>query len=99
MAVGLVALVTLGLVSRLRERVVFPLYTLSNLLEALREGDYSLRGSRAQRGDAIGDVVWAVNELSQKDRKSVVKGKSVSVRVDLGGRRIIKKKTHTTHYK
>src|SRR3546814_16840850 len=30
-----------------------------------------------------------------KDRKSVVKGKSVSVRVDLGGRGIIKKKkTH-----
>src|SRR3546814_16356742 len=28
----------------------------------------------------------------QRDRKSVVKGKSVSVRVDLGGRRIIKKK-------
>src|SRR3546814_15617783 len=27
-----------------------------------------------------------------KDRKSVVSGKSVSVRVDLGGRRIIKKK-------
>src|SRR3546814_15904736 len=37
-----------------------------------------------------------------KDRKSVVQGKSVSVRVDLGGRRSIKKKTqqpspsHTT---
>src|SRR3546814_442461 len=29
-----------------------------------------------------------------QDRKSVVKGKSVSVRVDLGGRRIIKKKKH-----
>src|SRR3546814_3246146 len=29
-----------------------------------------------------------------RDRKSVVEGKSVSVRVDLGGRRIIKKKTH-----
>src|SRR3546814_14469873 len=28
------------------------------------------------------------------DRKSVVHGKSVSVRVDLGGRRIIKKKNH-----
>src|SRR3546814_11153462 len=28
-----------------------------------------------------------------EDRKSVVEGKSVSVRVDLGGRRIIKKKT------
>src|SRR3546814_17959786 len=30
--------------------------------------------------------------LQQSDRKSVVSGKSVSVRVDLGGRRIIKKK-------
>src|SRR3546814_12988261 len=30
---------------------------------------------------------------SPADRKSVVKGKSVSVRVDLGGRRIITKKT------
>src|SRR3546814_17557700 len=37
----------------------------------------------------------AVIELrpSGRDRKSVVEGKSVSVRVDLGGRRIIKKKT------
>src|SRR3546814_14395714 len=32
------------------------------------------------------------------DRKSVVAGKSVSVRVDLGGRRIIKKKTHRYQY-
>src|SRR3546814_11688244 len=32
--------------------------------------------------------------VSQADRKSVVEGKSVSVRVDDGGRRIIKKK-HT----
>src|SRR3546814_20329785 len=32
------------------------------------------------------------NDRTQ-DRKSVVSGKSVSVRVDLGGRRIIKKKT------
>src|SRR3546814_13633258 len=30
------------------------------------------------------------------DRKSVVSGKSVSVRVDLGGRRIIKKKIATS---
>src|SRR3546814_11584336 len=30
------------------------------------------------------------------DRKSVVQGKSVSVRVDLGGRRLIKTKTHTS---
>src|SRR3546814_20051673 len=31
------------------------------------------------------------------DRKSVVEGKSVSVRVDLGGCRIIKKKNQITH--
>src|SRR3546814_18491077 len=31
--------------------------------------------------------------VARQDRKSVVSGKSVSVRVDLGGRRIIKKTT------
>ncbi len=61
--------VSLILAFRLRARVVFPLYTLSNLLEALREGDYSLRGSRARRGDAIGEVVWEVNALSQTLRE------------------------------
>src|SRR3546814_12066104 len=35
-----------------------------------------------------------VADRADGDRKSVVWGKSVSVRVDLGGRRIIKKKTH-----
>src|SRR3546814_16687697 len=34
-----------------------------------------------------------------QDRKSVVEGKSVSVRVDLGGRRIIKKKKETKRNK
>jgi len=58
-------LATLGFAVRLRNRVIYPLYTLSNLLEALREGDFSLRGSRARRGDPIGEVVWEVNTLSQ----------------------------------
>src|SRR3546814_13907278 len=39
------------------------------------------------------DMLGRLVELVAQDRKSVVKGKSVSVRVDLGGRRIIKKKT------
>lgn len=64
-----VALLTLGLAFYLRRRVVFPLYTLSNLLEALREGDFSLRGTRARRGDAIGEVVWEVNALSETLRQ------------------------------
>jgi two-component system, NtrC family, nitrogen regulation sensor histidine kinase NtrY len=59
------AVATLAFGARLRRRVIYPLYTLSNLLEALREGDYSLRGSHARRGDAIGDVIWEVNALSQ----------------------------------
>src|SRR3546814_12947682 len=36
--------------------------------------------------------VWEVIHIALVDRKSVVSGKSVSVRVDLGGRRSIKKK-------
>ena len=56
---------TLALALRLRNRVVYPLYTLSNLLEALREGDFSLRGSRARRDDPIGEVIWEINTLSQ----------------------------------
>src|SRR3546814_16568795 len=45
-------------------------------------------------GDAIEQAQDAVSQYygDTLDRKSVVKGKSVSVRVDLGGRRIIKKK-------
>src|SRR3546814_19368480 len=41
-------------------------------------------------------VVQRLLDLSG-DRKSVVSGQSVSVRVDLGGRRIIKKKNPNPH--
>jgi nitrogen fixation/metabolism regulation signal transduction histidine kinase len=44
-------------------RVVFPLYTLSSLLEALREGDYSLRGVQ---GGVLGDVVYDINALAER---------------------------------
>src|SRR3546814_13907207 len=47
-------------------------------------------------------VVYSVISCNFKvigDRKSVVLGKSVSVRVVLGGRRIIKKKKQTTRTK
>src|SRR3546814_17092512 len=43
--------------------------------------------------DACALVQRHLENGSRTDRKSVVEGKSVSVRVDLGGRRIIKKKT------
>src|SRR3546814_20874968 len=38
--------------------------------------------------ETVSPIVWYPSE----DRKSVVSGKSVSVRVDIGGRRTIKKK-------
>src|SRR3546814_19678970 len=43
----------------------------------------------------LGQERCLVPERKRQDRKSVVEGKSVSVRVDLGGRRIIKKKNKT----
>src|SRR3546814_12491670 len=42
------------------------------------------------------DLVFVSLFASGADRKRVVKGKSVSVRVDLGGSRFIEKKTSTT---
>src|SRR3546814_11748122 len=36
----------------------------------------------------------SIEPIHPRDRKSVVEGTSVSVRVDLGGRRIYQKKTH-----
>ncbi|HZT33757.1 MAG TPA: ATP-binding protein [Bryobacteraceae bacterium] len=47
----------------LRERVVFPLQTLSNLLAALREGDFSVRGRAPRSDDALGEVMREVNIL------------------------------------
>src|SRR5688500_16857218 len=51
-----------------RERVVHPLQTVSNLLSALREEDFSVRARGARRDDPLGDVMFEVNAL--RDRKS-----------------------------
>src|SRR5208282_2205837 len=47
----------LSLVFALRARVVFPLRTLSNLLSALREGDFSIRARGESREDALGQLI------------------------------------------
>src|SRR5579863_9798247 len=41
-----------GFAFAVRERVIYPLQTLSNLLAALREGDFSVRGRAARQDDA-----------------------------------------------
>ncbi|MGH7470677.1 MAG: sensor histidine kinase, partial [Longimicrobiales bacterium] len=42
-----------------------PLRLLVNLLSALREGDYSLRGAGASAGNVLGDVLREVNALGE----------------------------------
>src|SRR3546814_20579362 len=59
---------------------------IGGLIEILQLLHLCISGSHALR-------------ISSEDRKSVVSGKSVSVRVDIGGRRIIKKKKNSNNYR
>src|ERR1043166_3636285 len=52
-----------------REHAVRPLQTLSNLLAALREGDYSIRARGARDGTALGEVLLEVNSLGETLRQ------------------------------
>lgn len=63
-AIIVAALVASLWLSRWRQRrLLFPLHTLSGLLEALREGDYSMRGSSRS---ALGDLVFNFNALADR---------------------------------
>src|ERR1017187_7597335 len=59
----------LGFALAARERVVFPLQTISNLLGALREGDFSVRGRSPRPDDALGEVMREVNTLGSTLRE------------------------------
>src|SRR5437763_6127346 len=52
-----------------REHPVRPLQTLSILLAALREGDYSIRARGAREGTALGEVLLEVNSLGETLRQ------------------------------
>ncbi|MGA2600753.1 MAG: ATP-binding protein [Bryobacteraceae bacterium] len=54
----------LGFGFSVRERVASPLRTLANLLEAMREGDYSIRARGTRGGDAMSEVMVQVNAMS-----------------------------------
>jgi len=49
----------------MRQRVVQPLRSLANMLEALREGDYSMRGRNIDPYDSMGEVMVEVNSLGR----------------------------------
>ena len=50
-------------------RVRFPLRTISNLLAAMREGDYSIRARGGRQEDALGEVIIEVNALGENLRQ------------------------------
>lgn len=51
-------------VSIVLEQIMRPLQTLSNVVAALREDDYSFRARGAKRNDAIGDLALEINALA-----------------------------------
>src|SRR2546423_5990813 len=57
--------VWLAFVGVVRERVVRPLQTISNMLAALREGDFSLRARGSDPDDALGLLLLELNSLGE----------------------------------
>ena len=51
--------------SSAREHIIHPLQTMSNLLAALREGDYSIRARGASGENALGEVLLEINSLGE----------------------------------
>src|SRR5216110_1610884 len=55
----------LGFILNAREHVMRPLQTMTNLLAALREGDYSIRARGAREDSAMGEVLLEINSLGE----------------------------------
>src|SRR5688572_7507261 len=53
----------LGFAIAVHKATVEPLRSIANLLEALRGGDYAIRGRHGRKGDALGDIVLESNRL------------------------------------
>jgi two-component system nitrogen regulation sensor histidine kinase NtrY len=66
---AVVLAVHLGAALAVRERVARPLQTVANLLAALREGDYSVRGRGARAEDPLGEVLLETNALGDTLRE------------------------------
>ncbi|HEX7955546.1 MAG TPA: ATP-binding protein, partial [Pyrinomonadaceae bacterium] len=66
---ALVVCFWLGFAFSVQGRVVRPLQTVSNLLAALREGDYSFRARGGRGWDALSEVIREINALSQTMRE------------------------------
>ena len=65
----LMLLLWLSFAFSVRGRIVYTLQTLSNLLAALREGDYSIRGRMSRGGGSLDDVIRELNLLGETLRE------------------------------
>src|SRR4051812_17049435 len=61
----LIGVLGLGFILNAREHIVRPLQTMTNLLAALREGDYSIRARGARADDALGEALLEINALGE----------------------------------
>ena len=64
---GVLIIITTALLAganAVRRSYVRPLQSIANVLEALRDGDYSMRGRHTDPDDALGEVMTEVNSLS-----------------------------------
>ncbi|HEX7061715.1 MAG TPA: ATP-binding protein [Woeseiaceae bacterium] len=77
-ALGVLGLVWLGFGLAVKSRLTWHLNTLSNLLEALREEDYSMRSRRSREKGAIGEVFGEVNSLSATLRAQRVEAREAT---------------------
>src|SRR5579871_1205341 len=71
-------------VSLLTEQITRPLQTLSNVVAALREDDYSFRARGGRRNDAMGDLALEINALAamlQNQRASALEAMALVERV------------------
>jgi PAS domain S-box-containing protein len=59
----------MGYAIAVRERVIRPLHTLSNMLAGLREGDYSIRARTASPNDPLGLALFEANVLGETLRE------------------------------
>lgn len=86
---GLAALLPLSIVAliaavALFDQITRPLQTLTNVVAALREDDFSFRARGAQRGDSLGDLALEINALAgtlQQQRSSALDALTLVERV------------------
>ncbi|MFN9300353.1 MAG: PAS domain-containing sensor histidine kinase, partial [Acidobacteriota bacterium] len=59
----LVTVAWIGAAQAVGSQVATPLRTVANLLEAMRAGDYSIRGRSPVNGDCLGELIEQVNAM------------------------------------